>query len=190
MDAKRKVTLDTAFGKVSVREGLVAIETDNKEIKIVVNGVEYKPVNDEAKISVDTETAYNVGKSLYGWYCLGVEEDGKYSWAKPEAVRTWKDAIEFAKAQNAHLGSDKELDLLQKAIKTGSLPTTEKGYLKGNFNVNDSNDSGWVWGSDMNPRQSHLLARVQRLSDGQQGWDLQKKGFQTILFCSGMRPGA
>jgi hypothetical protein len=122
-----------------------------------------------AYVGVDKDTGQNVFAKAYG------VQDGKSSLTKK-----WKDAMEFAAGENAHLGSDDELNLLQ--------TTLNKGLLKGAFDTSGSFPAGWVWGSRRYPLCPSSYARVQRLSDGVRNWDWQDYDYSVVLFRAEPRP--
>lgn len=115
-----------------------------------------------------------------GWAYVGVGEDGKDVFAKGYGVKKWKEAMKFAEGEDARLGSDAELDLLQGAL--------NKGLLRHSFDMSGSVPSGWVWGSRRHPGDPGDGARVQRLSDGNRYWDWQGDVASTVLFRSEPRP--
>lgn len=133
--------------------------------------------------------AYNVGDVTEdGWTYVGVMKRGWLSrlfgekdhhvFAKSyDGVKPWKEAMKFAEGQNAHLGSDEELDLLQAAL--------DKGLLKESFNnMSGSGSSGFVWGGRRDPYDPDAAARVRSLNDGGRGWSLQDDSASAVLFRS------
>ncbi|PJB71501.1 MAG: hypothetical protein CO093_04995 [Alphaproteobacteria bacterium CG_4_9_14_3_um_filter_47_13] len=99
-------------------------------------------------------------KTEDGWAYVG-ENYGQNIFAKGYGVKKWKEAMKFAEGQNAHLGSDAELDLLQTAL--------NKGLLKDSFDTSGSDPAGWAWGQ-RHPTYPGINARVQKLSDGKKDW--------------------
>lgn len=144
---------------------------DNEKTK----ALEFGDVTEEgwAYVGVDKGSGQNVFARAYG-----VEGGKSYLTEK------WKEAIDIAANQKAHLGSDAELGLLQKNI-------INKGLLRSIFDVNGTYHSGWVWGSRKDPKYPEEIARIQRLSDGLQGWDWQdnQEGqASVVLFRTEPRP--
>ena len=100
--------------------------------------------------------------------------------AKGDGVKKWKEAMKFAEGQNAHLGSDAELDLLQGAL--------NKALLRDSFDVSGSNPAGWVWGSRRDPGSPDGDARVQVLSVGFRVWVWPSLDASVVLFRAEPRP--
>ena len=134
-----------------------------------------------------TKQAYNIGDVTEdGWAYVGVDKDtGQNVFAKAHGVEKgkstltmkWQEAIDFAAGQNAHLGSDAELDLLQE--------TLNKGLLKEAFDVSGSFPSGWVWGSRRSPYgPEDVSARIQMLRDGDRSWGWKGGQAPAVLFRS------
>lgn len=136
----------------------------------------------------DSKKTLEIGDVKDGWAYVGMDkgqnvfakacdvQDGKSSLTKQ-----WQEVMDFAASQNAHLGSDEELDLLQKNI-------INKGLLKGDFDTTGSTPAGWVWGSRRHPSHPDVGARVQRLSGGLRGWVWQDNACSVVLFRSEPRP--
>ena len=142
------------------------------------------PSNDSKK-----PKTLEIGDVRDGWAYVGVDKDtGQNVFAKAHGVEKgkssltmkWNEAMDLAVRQNAHLGSDAELDLLQE--------TLNKGLLKEAFDVSGSSPAGWVWGSRRGPDFPGNGARVQRLSDGGRGWGWQDYACSVVLFCAEPRP--
>lgn len=118
-----------------------------------------------------------------GWVYVGeAKGENKFAkgygvFAKGYGVKEWQEAMDFAVSENAHLGSDADLDLLQTNI-------IDKGLLKNAFDKAGIDPSATVWGS-LEDYQRHPYgmwsARTQRLSDGDRGWGLQKDCPESIL---------
>lgn len=141
------------------------------QVSVGTDQIHFGDVKDGwAYVGVDKNTGQNVFAKAYG------VQDGKSSLTK-----TWKEAMDFAAGENAHLGSDAELDLLQTNI-------INKGLLKDAFDVSGSDPAGWVWGSRKSPIYPAHGARAQRLSGGNRLWDWQDHDASVVLFRAEPRP--
>lgn len=132
------------------------------------------------------------------WVYVGVNGDGENVFAKGCGVKMWKEAIKFASKNDAHLGSEHELDLLQRNVIDGIIKNEniavndKKGVQKmfgGMFDVKEHARSSWAWSSVeslASSPDSHVL--IQCLRDGRRTWGQQQRvdssGLFTVMFRS------
>ena len=163
----------------------ITLETDSNGSIVKQTPVEAQTNTPNSSASQKTLEHGDITKD--GWAYVGVNEDGQDVFAKGYGVKTWKEAMEFAANNGAHLGSDHELDLLQEnvidgVIKNGHTPEDIKASLKKIFDVSGFNPSGWAWGSRTPPHNPERGTRVQRLSDGHRDWGWPYDPASPVLF--------
>lgn len=176
MAAKKEIRLDTEFGSVAWKRDSLEVSTPNKTTKIVVNGVTYTPVNEDAKVSVDPKTAYSVGDSLPdGWVVAGISPttgkpfsmepasgalEGYYTWYKGEAHAK---KLRKAGNKNARQPDDNELNAIYRNVVNAGRNQNSK------LNTRVSDPFGRYWSSTPDPVGADY-ARLQYLDDGGRDW--------------------
>ncbi len=113
-----------------------------------------------------------------GWTYVG-DDDGKDIFVKGYGVKKWKNAMNFAETQGAHLGSNKELYILQENL-------IEEGLLRLPFEkmATGQNATNRIWGSQTYKNQptSHNM-QTRKQKDAPNYCE-----FYTVLFRPNPRP--
>ena len=161
-----------------VLNGITIVRAADGHLVISVSGGGVKqgaaPANDSTATSATPQIGDKMpaGHANAGWIYAGVSKTTNqplYVAPKDSGVFQWKAAMDFAAKEGARVPSKEELDQIHDA--------TDKGALKGTFNVTGSNSAGWYWSSS----GFDTTAWAQRFSGGHQG--INGKTIDSSLRC-------